>query len=157
MRIYLDNCCYNRPFDDQSQLRVRLETEAKLRVQYLMRTGTLEYVWSDMLVVEAGDCPIVDQRENDRNKARRMDALFGLPLGRLFSIKCHDPHHHWLCFMRFLGCQEEQSRVNILGKAWNYNTFPLDMLGRNLCRYRHPAKSTARRPRQDHRQMQALP
>ena len=24
MRVYLDNCCYSRPFDDQSQLRVRL-------------------------------------------------------------------------------------------------------------------------------------
>ena len=28
MRVYLDNCCYNRPFDEQSQLRIRLETEA---------------------------------------------------------------------------------------------------------------------------------
>ena len=27
MRVYLDNCCYNRPFDDQTQLKVRLETE----------------------------------------------------------------------------------------------------------------------------------
>ncbi len=27
MRVYLDNCCYNRPFDDQTQLRIRLETE----------------------------------------------------------------------------------------------------------------------------------
>jgi len=26
--IYLDNCCYNRPFDDQSQERVYLESEA---------------------------------------------------------------------------------------------------------------------------------
>ena len=26
MRVYLDNCCYNRPFDEQTQLRVRLET-----------------------------------------------------------------------------------------------------------------------------------
>jgi len=25
-KLYLDNCCFNRPFDDQSQLRVRLET-----------------------------------------------------------------------------------------------------------------------------------
>lgn len=33
MRVYLDNCCYNRPFDDQRQVRVRLETEAKLRIQ----------------------------------------------------------------------------------------------------------------------------
>ncbi|MFN0197095.1 MAG: PIN domain protein, partial [Planctomycetaceae bacterium] len=33
MRIYLDNCCFNRPFDDQRQIRVRLETEAKLCIQ----------------------------------------------------------------------------------------------------------------------------
>ena len=27
MRVYLDNCCYNRPFDDQAQLKVRLGTD----------------------------------------------------------------------------------------------------------------------------------
>lgn len=58
MRVYLDNCCYNRPFDDQSQLKVRLETEAKLAIQAMMRTGVLEYVWSDMLVTEVSDNPI---------------------------------------------------------------------------------------------------
>ena len=25
MRIYLDNCCYNRPYDDQSQIRISSE------------------------------------------------------------------------------------------------------------------------------------
>jgi len=58
MRVYLDNCCYNRPFDDQAQLKVRLETEAKLAIQAMMRTGVLEYVWSDMLVTEVSDNPI---------------------------------------------------------------------------------------------------
>ena len=33
MKIYLDNCCFNRPFDDQKQLRIKLETEAKLDIQ----------------------------------------------------------------------------------------------------------------------------
>ena len=33
MRIYLDNCCFNRPYDDQSQLRISLETQAKLYIQ----------------------------------------------------------------------------------------------------------------------------
>lgn len=28
IRVYLDTCCLNRPFDDQSQLRVRLESDA---------------------------------------------------------------------------------------------------------------------------------
>jgi len=27
-RVYLDLCCLNRPFDDQTQERIRLETEA---------------------------------------------------------------------------------------------------------------------------------
>ena len=33
MRIYLDNCSFNRPFDDQSQLKIKLEAEAKLYIQ----------------------------------------------------------------------------------------------------------------------------
>ncbi|MCI5223558.1 MAG: PIN domain-containing protein [Candidatus Electrothrix sp. AR4] len=28
MNLYLDNCCMNRPFDDQSDRRIRLESEA---------------------------------------------------------------------------------------------------------------------------------
>jgi len=62
MRVYLDNCCYNRPFDDQMQLRIRLETEAKLEVQSRMRLGILEYVWSDMLIGEVADSKIEEQR-----------------------------------------------------------------------------------------------
>ena len=60
MRVYLDNCCYNRLFDEQVQLRVRLETEAKLEVQRQMRSGELEYVWSDMLVTEVQDSQFFD-------------------------------------------------------------------------------------------------
>ena len=32
MRIYLDVCCQNRPYDDQSQDRVRVESEAVRRI-----------------------------------------------------------------------------------------------------------------------------
>lgn len=28
MKVYLDACCLNRPFDDQTQGRIRLEAEA---------------------------------------------------------------------------------------------------------------------------------
>ena len=57
MRVYLDNCCYNRPYDNQGQLAVRLETEAKLRVQHLMRIGAVEYAWSKVLDYELGNSP----------------------------------------------------------------------------------------------------
>ena len=63
MRVYLDNCCYNRPFDDQSQFRIHLETEAKLRIQQLMRKGELEYAWSKVLDYELGNSPYTDQAE----------------------------------------------------------------------------------------------
>lgn len=63
MRVYLDNCCYNRPYDSQNQLAVRLETEAKLRVQQLMRIGATEYVWSKVLDYELGNSPYTDQAE----------------------------------------------------------------------------------------------
>lgn len=39
MLIYLDNCCFNCPFDDQSQLKIRLETEAKLDIQEKVKLG----------------------------------------------------------------------------------------------------------------------
>lgn len=38
MRIYLDNCCYNRPYDDLSQFTVNLEAQAKLFIQNKKKT-----------------------------------------------------------------------------------------------------------------------
>ena len=52
MRIYLDNCVFNRPFDDQNHLRVRLETEAKLYIQARIKQGDLQLVWSYILEFE---------------------------------------------------------------------------------------------------------
>jgi hypothetical protein len=37
--IYLDICCFNRPFDQQEQTLVRLQTEAKLAVQRGVRVA----------------------------------------------------------------------------------------------------------------------
>lgn len=61
MRIYLDNCCYNRPFDDQGQIKVLLETLAKLDIQQQMRDGILEYVWSSVLEFEARQSKFIDR------------------------------------------------------------------------------------------------
>jgi len=52
MKIYLDNCCFNRPFDDQKQLRIKLETEAKLNIQERIVQGKLELAWSYILDFE---------------------------------------------------------------------------------------------------------
>lgn len=52
MRIYLDNCCYNRPYDDQLQMRIHLDTEAKLHIQDMVKNNELELVTSYMLDYE---------------------------------------------------------------------------------------------------------
>ena len=57
MRVYLDNCCYNRPFDDQSQLRVKLEALAKLAVQLMMYLRKVEFAWSKILDYEISKNP----------------------------------------------------------------------------------------------------
>jgi len=66
MRVYLDNCFFNRPFDDQRHLRIRLETEAKLRIQEVIREGGLQLAWSYVLDFENSSNPFADRREGTR-------------------------------------------------------------------------------------------
>lgn len=62
MRVYLDNCCLNRPFDTQVHARVRLETEAKLRIQERIVSGEIELAWSYMLDFENSANPFEERR-----------------------------------------------------------------------------------------------
>ena len=63
IKIYLDICSYNRPFDNQSQMKVRLETEAKLYIQSGIREEKYTLCWSFMLDYENGKSPYKEQRE----------------------------------------------------------------------------------------------
>lgn len=50
--LYLDNCCFNRPYDDQSYLSIFMETQAKLAIQELVRNEKINIVWSFILDFE---------------------------------------------------------------------------------------------------------
>ena len=52
LKVYLDNCCYNRPYDDQQQLKIELETKAKLFIQNLAVEKKIHFVWSYILDYE---------------------------------------------------------------------------------------------------------
>ncbi len=62
MRIYLDNCCYNRPFDNQSQIRITIESQAKLYVQEKIRNQEIELVWSYILDYENSFNPFKERQ-----------------------------------------------------------------------------------------------
>ncbi len=73
--IYLDNCCFNRPFDDQSYLSIFLETYAKLAIQDLVNEKEIDLVWSFILDYENNANPdevIKKEIFGWRNKAHKM-------------------------------------------------------------------------------------
>ena len=62
MRLYLDSCTFNRPFDDQNQLKIKLETEAKLFIQQGILENKYELVWSYILEYENNKNKFDDRR-----------------------------------------------------------------------------------------------
>ena len=67
MLIYLDNCCFNRPFDDQKQIRIRIETEAKLLIQGEIIADRLQLAWSYILDYENSANPFPERKETIAN------------------------------------------------------------------------------------------
>jgi hypothetical protein len=62
MRLYFDACCLNRPFDDQFQYRIRMESEAVRTLLAMCRDGLHRWVASDALVLEVSKMPDALQR-----------------------------------------------------------------------------------------------
>ena len=75
--IYLDNCCLNRPFDDQDQDRVRLEAEAVTVIMRGVQAGNWIWVGSDVLRIENEENP-------DAERRRRVSGLLESEHRRVF-------------------------------------------------------------------------
>ena len=63
MTIYLDVSCLNRPFDDQRQERIRLESEAVIVILNRVEEEELEQVSSEIAVHEIEAIADNDRRE----------------------------------------------------------------------------------------------
>jgi predicted nucleic acid-binding protein len=66
--VYLDACCLNRPFDDQTQDRIRLESEAVLIILGHIQSGEWRWISSDALDFET-------TRNPDQERRRRVEVL----------------------------------------------------------------------------------
>ena len=62
MRLYLDTGVYNRPFDEQTQPRIWLETLAFSVIMQLVEAGEVELVSSSVLEYENSQNPFVTRR-----------------------------------------------------------------------------------------------
>jgi predicted nucleic acid-binding protein len=68
--VYLDACCLNRPFDDQTQDRIRLEAEAVLLILGHVHRGEWRWIGSEVLHLEIAQNP-------DAERRRRTQVLVG--------------------------------------------------------------------------------
>ena len=110
-RIYLDCCCFNRPFDDQSDPLVHLEAEAVKIILALCEREFFELVTSEVLKFEIEKTPDILRRE--KLKALEAIAKMTVRLGeevvkraKLFEeygLKAVDALH--------LACAEQKAQV----------------------------------------------
>lgn len=66
MRLYLDVSSLNRPFDDQSQERIRLEAEAVLLIMERIDRGDWQQISSDIATREVNAIADVERRNRVR-------------------------------------------------------------------------------------------
>lgn len=71
MKIYLDVCCLNRPFDDQIQPRIHLEKEAIVSTLAQVAAKDLEWLSSSAVIAEIKQTP-------DPVRRFRMLSLLGM-------------------------------------------------------------------------------
>jgi len=60
----MDNCCYYRPFDDQTQDRIRLETDAVISIVARCEAGEWDLIGSEVLEHEMAKVSDLDKYEN---------------------------------------------------------------------------------------------
>lgn len=76
LKIYMDVCCLNRPFDDQTQDRIRLEAEAVLSILTRCESGEWALAASNVIDMELA-------RLTNENKAEKVRGLYSIAKTRI--------------------------------------------------------------------------
>jgi len=63
MKIFLDVCCLNRPFDKRDQARIRVEIQAIEEILHSCEDKTFKLMTSDSLEAEINKDPNVERKE----------------------------------------------------------------------------------------------
>lgn len=63
-KIYLDACCLNRPFDDQTQSRIYLEAQAVMTILEECQSAAWKLINSNALISELNQIPDLERLQN---------------------------------------------------------------------------------------------
>lgn len=75
-RVYLDVCCLNRPLDNQSQDRIRLETEAILLIYKKCRLESWNLINSEAIEFEISKTP-------DSQRIKKVELALSIEKGKI--------------------------------------------------------------------------
>lgn len=81
MRLYIDLNCFNRPFDDQRQERIRQETEAVFAILTRIIERKDSLIWSWVMSFENAKHPKPDRRDEIGLWMNRADSVIALDAG----------------------------------------------------------------------------
>jgi predicted nucleic acid-binding protein len=78
-KIYLDVCCYNRPFDDQSKDTIRLEAEALTRIMNHVQMNDYELIGSEVIDYEISrmDNPLKKEKVEQLSQCWKKHIMVG--------------------------------------------------------------------------------
>lgn len=76
MRIYLDNCCFGKPFDNQDFTRIFVETQAILFIQGKIRDEKIELATSHILHYENSQCKNEIRKESVSNFMKMYSKIY---------------------------------------------------------------------------------
>lgn len=114
MRVYLDCCSLQRPFDDRRQPRIAVEAEAVLTVLALCKSQHVKLVSSEVLLFEVGRIPhrgrkagvlaylgmsseVIKLTTEGETVARRLEAVGLKPLDALHLASASIARTNYFC------------------------------------------------------------
>jgi len=78
MKIYMDVCCLNRPYDDQTQDRIYLESEAVLTILKHIEAGDWTWISSSVVLFEIGETPNPERKRRVLKLCEKAASSIGL-------------------------------------------------------------------------------
>ena len=66
LKLYLDTCCYNRPFDDQTQDKIHVETECIIAILHRCEQDEWNLYGSDILENELSNNLNIDKQRSTK-------------------------------------------------------------------------------------------
>jgi predicted nucleic acid-binding protein len=146
MKLYLDSCCYNRPYDDQTQERVHLEGEAVLAIIHRGKGNNDEIIRSPVLDFELNQITNNEKQEKVKDFYEQTinaeigynDTIFKRvkELSEKTNIRTLDRFH--LCFAENAGAdvllttddkfEKECSKLNLNMKVMNPLNFLMEAM-----------------------------